>query len=275
MSPPSKKNKVSREPSEFAAPEEIETGIDGSPSELSALLTKAKEREEKFKQLRVRLNQSAAENKQDMFAEFRRKKTDPAAAARLERKKADAELELAKEDAKEEGEDFERKRAWDWTIEESEKWDERIEHKKKAKESVQFAGYSQAAERAYERELRDFKPDMEAYLKQKKTALQKSGQSMESQNGQIITAVGDSSPYGDINSLGFADNRPPKEAVDRLVNNLRKSDEQRMKKSRRPAEDGDIVSINDKNKKFNAKLSRYYDKYTKEIRDSFERGTAL
>ncbi|KAK9344774.1 mRNA splicing factor SYF2 [Lipomyces starkeyi] len=210
-----------------------------------------------------------------MFAEFRRQKTDPAAAARLERKKADAELELAKEEAKDEGEDYERKRAWDWTIEESEKWDERLERKRKAKESVQFADYAQAAERAYERELRNFKPDVRAYLTQKKKALQKSGQLIESADGSIIPLDSDNSFYGDINSLDFADNKPPKEAVDRLVKNIQKADEQRMKKSRRIVEDGDVMSINDKNKKFNAKLSRYYDKYTKEIRDSFERGTAM
>ncbi|KAK9315718.1 SYF2 splicing factor-domain-containing protein [Lipomyces starkeyi] len=275
MSPPTKKSKVATEPAEPPAPNESDVGEDRSTSGSSDVLVKAKERQEKFKQLKVRLNRSAAENKREMFAEFRRQKTDPAAAARLERKKADAELELAKEEAKDEGEDYERKRAWDWTIEESEKWDERLERKRKAKESVQFADYAQAAERAYERELRNFKPDVRAYLTQKKKALQKSGQLIESADGSIIPLDSDNSFYGDINSLDFADNKPPKEAVDRLVKNIQKADEQRMKKSRRIVEDGDVMSINDKNKKFNAKLSRYYDKYTKEIRDSFERGTAM
>ncbi|KAK9237249.1 mRNA splicing factor SYF2 [Lipomyces kononenkoae] len=228
-----------------------------------------------------------------MFAEFRRQKTDPAAVARLERKKADAEFELAKEEAKDEGEDFERKRAWDWTIEESEKWDEHLERKRKAKESVQFADYAQAAERAYERELRDFKPDLEVYNLQKKMALEKSGQLTKSEDGQLISLDGENSFYGDINSLDFSDNKPPKEAIDRLVNNIRKADEQRIRKSRRTVDDsGDFMSskyhsvygiinilticlVNGKNRKFNAKLSRYYDKYTKEIRDSFERGTAM
>jgi pre-mRNA-splicing factor SYF2 len=40
-------------------------------------------------------------------------------------------------------------------------------------------------------------------------------------------------------------------------------------------EDQDITYINDHNAHFNRKLARSYDKYTKEIRDSFERGTAL
>lgn len=33
--------------------------------------------------------------------------------------------------------------------------------------------------------------------------------------------------------------------------------------------------INEMNKKFNQRLSRHYDKYTKDIRDALERGTAL
>jgi len=40
-------------------------------------------------------------------------------------------------------------------------------------------------------------------------------------------------------------------------------------------DEGDITYINEHNKVFNKKIARYYDKYTKEIRDSFERGTAL
>ncbi|KAK9456996.1 mRNA splicing factor SYF2, partial [Dipodascopsis uninucleata] len=207
--------------------------------------------------------------------DFRRQRTDSQAVARLERKKADAELALAKEEAKEEGEDFERKRAWDWTIEEAEKWNERVERKKKAKASVHFADYTQSAERAYEREIRDFKPDLSAYLDQKTNTIQESGQVVEGDNGQLMVIDKDNQFYRDINSLDFAKNKPPKEAVDKLAKSIRKADEQRMKKRVQKNDDGDIIYINEKNKKFNAKLSRYYDKYTKEIRDSFERGTAL
>jgi pre-mRNA-splicing factor SYF2 len=37
----------------------------------------------------------------------------------------------------------------------------------------------------------------------------------------------------------------------------------------------DISWINEKNRKFNQKIARFYDKYTKEIRENLERGTAL
>lgn len=39
--------------------------------------------------------------------------------------------------------------------------------------------------------------------------------------------------------------------------------------------DGDVTYINKSNKVFNSKVSRYYDKYTKDIRANLERGTAL
>lgn len=39
--------------------------------------------------------------------------------------------------------------------------------------------------------------------------------------------------------------------------------------------DADVTYINDKNKQFNKKLARFYDRYTTEIRESFERGTAI
>ncbi|KAK9467811.1 SYF2 splicing factor-domain-containing protein [Lipomyces arxii] len=234
---------------------------------------KSREREKKLKELRRRLTESSSKNQQELFAEHRRHKQDSVATARLERKQADAELELAKVDAAEAGEEFERKRAWDWTIEESEKWDERVEKKSRAKAAAVFTDFGDAAAKAYERELRDFKPDMEAYLDQKAKALQREGRLVEGE-GQVVEVQ--DSAYGDLNSLEFTSNKPPQAAIDRLAESIHKADEQRMKKkAKKPKDEADVMSINDRNKHFNAKLSRYYDKYTKEIRDSFERGTAL
>ena len=52
---------------------------------------------------------------------------------------------------------------------------------------------------------------------------------------------------------------------------------QRAKRSRKRGEDpdGEVTYINDYNKRFNEKAKRFYDKYTTEIRENFERGTAL
>jgi hypothetical protein len=53
--------------------------------------------------------------------------------------------------------------------------------------------------------------------------------------------------------------------------------EKRAKFSRRRAHhhDADISYINERNMQFNKKLERFYGKYTQEIRENLERGTAI
>ncbi|CAE7679827.1 syf2 [Symbiodinium microadriaticum] len=65
--------------------------------------------------------------------------------------------------------------------------------------------------------------------------------------------------------------------LDRLVGELEGQEEQRKKYSRRrTSNDGATVDyINDKNEVFNKKIKRSFDKYTVEIRQNLERGTAL
>src|ERR1700686_1209405 len=91
--------------------------------------TEATPRAERFIALRAKLAASTKANHADVIAEHKRMKLNPAVITKVERKKAEAELKLAKHDAEETGVDFERKRAWDWTIEESLAWDRRNEGK--------------------------------------------------------------------------------------------------------------------------------------------------
>jgi len=65
--------------------------------------------------------------------------------------------------------------------------------------------------------------------------------------------------YADANSLGFIDNKPSKGAVDRLVGDLKKAEDARMRRQKGGDEE-DVTYINDKNKQFNQKLARYYNK---------------
>jgi len=79
-----------------------------------------------------------------------------------------------------------------------------------------------------------------------------------------------------MDSLVYADHRPTEEAVDRVVGKLNLDIDKRSKRSRvRKEDDGEITYINDKNKAFNQKIGRFYNKYTEEIRENIERGTAL
>ncbi|KAA8909198.1 SYF2 splicing factor-domain-containing protein [Sphaerosporella brunnea] len=232
-----------------------------------------KARLEKWKALQNRAKKSSATNLKEVYAERRRQMVDPATTSRLQRKKAEAEFKLAKAEAAEAGEDFERKRAWDWTVEESERWDRRMEKKKRHVEDVAFQDYSQTARKMYKRQMRELKPDLEGYAADKAKLL-KEGSVVETEDGELVIVDRDGEFYADADSLGFVDNKPKKEAVDRLVADLKKAEDARMSR-KRGGEDDDVTYINDKNKQFNQKLQRAYGKYTKEIRDSFERGTMI
>ena len=49
----------------------------------------------------------------------------------------------------------------------------------------------------------------------------------------------------------------------------------KFSRRRRHTEEHDVDYINDRNMRFNRKAARYYDKYTAEIKQNLERGTAI
>jgi pre-mRNA-splicing factor SYF2 len=69
----------------------------------------------------------------------------------------------------------------------------------------------------------------------------------------------------------------PEENIDKMVKELKDREEKRKSFSRRRKfnEDKDIDSINDRNEHFNKKIERAFGKYTLEIKNNLERGTAL
>ena len=102
---------------------------------------------------------------------------------------------------------------------------------------------------------------------------------VETEDEELIAVDKDGSFYSTADSTSFATNKPDKAAVDRLVSEMKKAEESRLRKRRERmaanGDEGDVTYINEKNKQFNQKLSRFYNKYTADIRDSFERGTAI
>ena len=70
---------------------------------------------------------------------------------------------------------------------------------------------------------------------------------------------------------------PSHSAVQRLVDDVEKQISKRKQFSRRRdfKFDKDIDYINERNKKFNEKAERFYGKYTAEIKQNLERGTAI
>lgn len=84
--------------------------------------------------------------------------------------------------------------------------------------------------------------------------------------------------YRDASSLQYG--KAPKvseEKIDKMVKELKEREEKRGSFSRRRRfhEEKDIDSINDRNEHFNKKIERAFGKYTLEIKNNLERGTAL
>lgn len=238
----------------------------------------------RFKALQARQAQSRKENLKASTQEAQKAAVDPELLSKIQRKHAIASHKLLKAETADAGEDFERKRAWDWTVDESEKWDRRIEKKSKHREDVAFQDYRQDARKVYKRQMRELKTDLEGYEREKAEAVEKAAKSggleiVETEDGELIAVDKDGTFYSTADSTDFIQNKPKKEAIDRLVNDLKKAEEVRLKKRRdRGLDDdtgGDVTYINKKNKQFNEKLARFYNKYTADIRESFERGTAL
>lgn len=94
---------------------------------------------------------------------------------------------------------------------------------------------------------------------------------------EILESRSGNSPQ--LNALCFAAqvSNVPEEKIDRMVKELKEREEKRKSFSRRRKfnEDKDIDSINDRNEHFNKKIERAFGKYTLEIKNNLERGTAL
>ncbi|KAF2131447.1 SYF2-domain-containing protein [Dothidotthia symphoricarpi CBS 119687] len=182
--------------------------------------------------------------------------------------------------------DFERKRNWDYTVEESENWDKRMAKKGKARDGVAFADYQGEANKVYKRQIKQMdKVDLESYAAHKAQKLQRQVQSgllqlVETESGDVYTVDQQGRINTPVDEDFSGDHTPSKEAVDKLVDDLEKGERARLKARaargiRDEQDTGDVTYINQKNKQFNDKLTRFYNKYTTEIRESFERGTAI
>lgn len=295
--PPSKKRKLSPPPADETASSPSPQSFTPPPLSTNTIPT---DRASRFAALKSRAVASSRANLAETAAEAKRASINPTALSNLSRKAAVAQHNLLKADTEEEGGKgaFERKRAWDYTVEESEKWDERLGKKREARDKNSFQDYGSEAGKIYERQIAQLEKaarsgkdgngvdlNREEYERQKQELVEKATRSggleiVQLDSGETVAIDSNGTFYADVESVGFVEQKPKRENVDRLVADLRKAEEVRLKKrkERRGAEageDGDVTYINDKNKQFNMKLARFYDRYTGEIRESFERGTAM
>ncbi|KAH8176125.1 SYF2 splicing factor domain-containing protein [Sarocladium implicatum] len=227
----------------------------------------AQDRMARFKALKARAKTSSETNLKEATRESQRLATDPSQLTALHRKHAIASHKLLKADVEDAGEDFERKRAWDWTIDESEAWDKRLKKRAAHRDNNAFQDYTQESNKIYKRQLQNITPDMDRYAKEKMAAIEKAAASggldiVETEDGELIAVDKDGSFYTTADSTSFTNNRPDKAAVDRLVTDMRRAEEQTLKKRKermaKNGDDGDVTHINEKNKQFNQKLARAY-----------------
>ncbi|ODN77163.1 hypothetical protein, variant [Cryptococcus amylolentus CBS 6039] len=238
------------------------------------------ERMAKMKELRMKMSQTSQENRRDLVADHQKNKTTAKDLARLEKQRKLAQTLRLKADAEEAGEDVERKKNWEYSIEDDERWAKK-EAEKEAKQDQHFHNAEDDAWKRYERNIRGTKADLMAYERQKEAALGLAPGTLVPVAGGSSSAAGGSSAltksedlYRGADTLAYGDNKPSEEAVDRVMAKINK-DVGKKKRGKKDEEDSEVDYINDRNRVFNKKISRYFDKYTKDIRANLERGTAL
>jgi len=213
------------------------------------------DRLKKLKELHLKRNEARKLNHQEVVEENRRN-TLP---ANWEARKRRADWELAEiEDrkaAETDGKDYDRKKMLDMQADVAHKMNEARRRKRNPDQG--FSDYEAMTVRQYGRLTRSLKPDMESY------------EGMKEVMGEDF--------YPTSNTLIQGSHYPSKEAMDRLVQDQGKQEEKRMQFHRRRMHDPDapIDFINERNRKFNAKVERYFGTYTEEIKQNLERGTAV
>ena len=126
--------------------------------------------------------------------------------------------------------------------------------KERHREDVAFQDYRQDARKIYKRQLRELNPDMEGYEREKAATIQKAVANggievVEAEDGELICVDKSGAFYSTANSTDFVENKPPKANVDKLVADIKKAEETRLRKRKergRGDDEGDVTYINDK-----------------------------
>nr|KAI8758288.1 pre-mRNA-splicing factor syf2-like [Biomphalaria glabrata] len=230
------------------------TGAGGSAVKKATTSTNKFAKLNRLRELEMKMNEARKLNHAELVAEDERKKRPSNYESKRKWLEWEQEQEEKKRECSAKGEDFERVKLLEVSADAAERWDRK---KKKKNPDTGFADYEQATFRQYQRLTKQIKPDLQQYEKQ----------------GQKL---GDDF-YASSDTLGLQDHKDSEEAIDKMVTDLEKQIEKRSKYSRRRTfdEEADIDYINERNMKFNQKLERFYGKYTSEIKQNLERGTAV
>ncbi|GFR61509.1 pre-mRNA-splicing factor syf2 [Elysia marginata] len=208
----------------------------------------------RFRELEMKMNEARKMNHAEVVAEDERKKRPQNFDAKRKRLEWEQEEDEKRKECIERGESYDRVKLMSVGADEAERWERK---KKKKNPDVGFADYEQATFRQYSQLTKQIKPDHQEVSRQKE------------QLGEDF--------YASADTLGLHQRKDSEDAIDRMVGDLEKQIEKRSKYSRRRTfdEEADVDYINERNAKFNQKLERFYGKYTAEIKQNLERGTAV
>merc|ERR1712223_49392 len=222
----------------------------------STAASRMAERMQKLKSLHAKRTESRQINHSEVIEEDRRAKEPKNMEARKRRAEYLLQEEEFKRKCEAEGKDFEREKMRRKGADEAE-WSDR-QKKNKQNPDQGFSTYEEASFRKYNQLVKQIKPNMEEYKDKKERA-------------------GDAAFYAAEGAIVHGTHKDTPDALDRLAKDTQAQIDKREKYSRRRMhdDDADIDYINERNMKFNQKLERFYGKYTKEIKDNLERGTAV
>ena len=191
--------------------------------------------------------------------DINRQKNNPRLLARLARKKEKFSTIKAKRDAERANISYERVKSHQYSIEESDSWREHL-RKKAERKNPEYAGnnndafihildYGDLAKRKYDRLVAGLKPDFSLYKQRLHT-----------------------DPIDPFTSF-----TPTRENVSKMVEDVYEQIEKRtvFSKKKRFDPDADVTYINERNRRFNEKISRTYGAITQELRESVEQGPYL
>lgn len=271
---------LSHTSSEPAATTEAQSASEPSPSSSASTRTLA-DRQAMFERLKQAKNQAGQANARALVQAERQKTNNPSRPTEYRaRKLANAQTELERMDAQARGDDPERVAHWHYSIEETEKWNAKLDNKAERKDQG-AVDHTTEAERAYARKIRAL-PHQDGKKNHNVHHLATVGASTGS-SAHVTDGLAaadddlDAVPQPNPQEEHYGSHNPSNDAVDAVVKHMSTEAATRASRSRKRAVDPDaeITYINERNKAFNDRVSRFYDRYTKDIKDNLERGTAL
>lgn len=152
--------------------------------------------------------------------------------------------------------DYNVEKLRDVQADEADRWEKR--RAAKSNPDTGFTSFEDSTARKYERMSRQIKPDLNEYKRMKEELPEE--HFFPTKDSYIVDAK-----------------KNKKEDIDRLLGVMDAEYSRQKKFSRRRTfnDDADIDYINDRNMAFNKKIDRFYGKYTAEIKQNLERGTAI